>query len=78
MDDTLFSSSSAFEDTVFPYDMNVLSFFDLSRDDDASKKTEYPLFTALLIVARRRLKAAMGSLRWISQVLSWAMSRMKR
>jgi hypothetical protein len=44
MDYNLFSSSSAFEDTVFPYDVNVLSFFDLSRDDDASKTTEYPTF----------------------------------
>jgi hypothetical protein len=78
MDDTLFSSSSAFEDVVFPYDLDVLSFFDLSRDDGASENAESALLHSLLIIVRLNWMVEILSLRWISQVLFWEMSRMKR
>ena len=78
MDDNLFSSSSAFEDALFPYDLDVLAFFDLSRDDGASENAEYVLLRSLLIIVRLNWMVEMLSLRWISQVLFWEMSRMKR
>jgi len=43
MDSTPFGSGSAFEDTVYPFDMDLFSFFELpATDGDTATTIEYP------------------------------------